>query len=404
MRRRRGHLIRSLLALAAFACTPADPKPSEEVQDEVDDTAADTGESFVDDGTFVAVSTASDAKGGDIAIADDGTIYITWVQDDRVWLTHSTDVGETWAAGTPVTGDVRPTVVTLSHPTVRVHGDRVVVSLASGGMWTYTADRSELDFAEHKGIGVERDDLQYEDLFLRTAIAPGGEVWTSFHAFPADSWDDGWKGVGRESNAFDPETAVAGAPGLPCECCSHDLTFDGDGNPLLAYRNNVDDLREITVARGRSDGTWESWTQVSQDDWNIDYCPTQGPRFSGAGDTLLVAWSEGASTVAKVHAARTEDGGATWLPQVAMAPAGEQVQYDPTIALSEDGRAWAAFDVAWGGADLVRSTDGGATWSEPEGLEAPDGRLHYPEIAANAGIAGLAGATNEGGLWFRRLE
>lgn len=410
---------RCLLSLVLAACAPAEDATKEEAGEspngQSDDTSADSdpGEDADTDvpvggtpqlGTPVPITAAGGNAGADLAIDEDGRLFAVWAHGGAVMLSTSEDGGTDWSAPVAVhEGALEVAAYDVSHPQVVVGAGRIVVSLAPRQhQYLYVGDAATLTFSD--GVFIGAPDLKFEDLFLRSAIAPDGEVWTSFHAFPAgNGWSDGWKGVARESTGWALERASDAAPGLPCECCPQDLAFSTDGVPLLGYRNNDDDIRDMFVASGAGFATS---TQVGQTDWAITYCPVQGPRLDRLpGGDILMAWSDASLGDASVLVAASEDGGESWSPPVtALVEAGEDHK-SPTIAAGGPGEAWLTTCTRHDGeGGVAHSADAGRSWSSRAPLLVEGGPLLFPEVAANASQAGVVGVDGSGRVWYLPVQ
>ena len=78
----------------------------------------------------------------------------------------------------------------------------------------------------------------------------------------------------------------------PCDCCQPDLEIDENGNVYVAYRNNVQNLRDtyLSVKRFNEDGFHENY-QVSNFQDFIPYCPSSGPDIDIKEDEIAVAYT-----------------------------------------------------------------------------------------------------------------
>lgn len=98
---------------------------------------------------------------------------------------------------------------------------------------------------------------------------------------------------------------------LVCDCCQTDIALTRDG-PIAVYRNRTQaEIRDIYVAR-HVDGTWQSGMPVADDGWEISGCPVNGPAIAANGDAVAVAWFTAANNAARVRMVRSTDGGATF--------------------------------------------------------------------------------------------
>lgn len=129
-----------------------------------------------------------------------------------------------------------------------------------------------------------------------------------------------------------------------CDCCQTSVARTDDG-PLVVYRDRSDDeVRDIACVR-RVDGRWTEPVRVFADDWKIAGCPVNGPSVAARGRHVAVAWFSAAQDRAIVRLSRSSDAGATWSEPVVVddaAPTGRV-----TLAMGEDATAY----VAWLGRD-----------------------------------------------------
>lgn len=145
-----------------------------------------------------------------------------------------------------------------------------------------------------------------------------------------------------------------------CDCCQTSVVAVPAGL-VVAYRDRTpDEIRDIAVVR-RVDGAWTSPASVHDDGWQIDACPVNGPALAATGDTVLVTWFSAARDTARVFAALSEDGGASFGPPVRI---DEGRPLGRVAAVAAAGPTGHRFVVAWmealadGGAEIrVRSID-----------------------------------------------
>ncbi len=177
--------------------------------------------------------------------------------------------------------------------------------------------RSTDDGASWQPIGKLNDDPTHTEHGF-VAWVPDGDALRAF-------WLDG-----REMAHDDPMTLrtarVGGSDGAPvgtvelldsrvCECCSTDATPTPDG-PLVVYRDRSDEeIRDIYSVRA-VDGAWSEPAAVAVDDWLIEGCPVNGPAVAADSGLVTVAWFTASEDRAKVLAAVSTDGGATFGKQV----------------------------------------------------------------------------------------
>jgi hypothetical protein len=338
----------------------------------------------------------------DVAIAPDGTIYVSWVAADDIFVAQSTDGGETFGAAVQVDdGATIPLVSMARHPYVTADNDRVAVSYSiesAAEVHVHTSDASNLAFSAATLVGTDVPTAAYD--FPKAMFLPDGNIVVAFHGYPQSG---ARIFVSRESAGFASEAASAGAPGVPCECCPIDTLAAPSGDLLLAFRNNDNNTREMWSAVAPSGGGFATWAAISTTEGTVPNCPMQGPRLSFTSSGQLAAvWSRRSEQAAgAVVFATSDDGGATWSGGTAIVGfTGDE----PTIALGASGTLYVTGVTGSGKSSVASSTDGGGTWSPPEALAVPDGDLGVPQAEGAAGIAALAGVSSAGSVWLRRME
>lgn len=96
-----------------------------------------------------------------------------------------------------------------------------------------------------------------------------------------------------------------------CECCPTSVIRTAKGL-LVAYRDHTKaDIRDIATTRFEG-GKWTPGKIVAADNWQIDACPTNAASATIAGDKVTVSWYTAAGNKARVEAAVSSDGGATF--------------------------------------------------------------------------------------------
>jgi len=322
-----------------------------------------------------------------------------------VFVARSTDGGKSFGAAVQLDdAAIEPLVSMARHPYVAADKDRVAVVFndQNGTVYLYVSAASDaLSFGQPTVIGADITS-DFRD-FPKAIFQKDGKLAVAWHGYPATG---ARIFLSRESAGFAAEDASGGAPGIPCECCPLDLVQTQGGDLMTAFRNNVGSpsVREMWLATAPSAGAFSSWVAVSTSEGVVDACPMQGPRLAQTGDSgLLAVWSaRGSQNPGAVLVSSSTDGGATWSGG---APIDGFMADEPTLAVGGSGRIFVTGVTGSASSSVVWSDDGGATWSQPESLQAPDGDLVIPQAEGGAGIAALAGINKGAGtVWLRRME
>lgn len=103
--------------------------------------------------------------------------------------------------------------------------------------------------------------------------------------------------------------------GRVCECCRTSAAATPDGMAVVYRDRSEKEVRDISIVRLKN-GQWSEPQPLSQDGWQINGCPVNGPAISSAGRNIAVAWFTAAREQRRVYAALSADGGATFGPQI----------------------------------------------------------------------------------------
>ncbi len=176
-----------------------------------------------------------------------------------------------------------------------------------------------------------------------------------------------------------------------CFCCKTAITTTSNGDVYVAWRHVYPtNLRDIAVARSSDGGrTFSAPVRVSEDHWEIDACPEDGPSIAVTDDGVLhVAWptmlQEGVQKKAVFYASST-DGGRTFSSRARIDQAGEKVHAGHPQIAKAGARVFVAWDETTGAGFRIQLREVGAA-----GRPAPivtlsdDGSATYPAIAATS--------------------
>ncbi|MEP7235853.1 MAG: sialidase family protein, partial [Ignavibacteriota bacterium] len=172
-------------------------------------------------------------------------IHVVWMgnrvnaQPD-IWYTRSTDQGKSW-----------------SHP----------VSVCD-------ADDSSKYAQDFPSIACDSADNIYVS-FLDMRMTQRKKASTPLLYFTRST--DGGKSWSMNMRADRPPGDIGGT----CECCSEQMAVGADGHIYIAYRSNINNVRDIWLARSYDRGsTFEASLKISSGDWFVQACPVTGPHIS----------------------------------------------------------------------------------------------------------------------------
>jgi hypothetical protein len=182
-----------------------------------------------------------------------------------------------------------------------------------------------------------------------------------------------------------------------CPCCRTSLALAPDGAVYVAWRKVFPgSIRDVVVARADARTLrFEEPVRVHQDDWEFPGCPHAGPSLAvDAEGRVLVGWYTGREGRQGLWYAASENGGRSWSAPGAVLT-GEWVPPSQLRLAVAGERVWAVWDDLTTDEAVVRSASGRVG----DALE-PDGTFRQPgsdpAIAASAEgavIAWLDGST-----------
>lgn len=80
-----------------------------------------------------------------------------------------------------------------------------------------------------------------------------------------------------------------------CECCRTAISTDGNGNVNIVFRDLLPGMvRDMSISSSADNGkTFSGTVPFSDDHWEINGCPHNGPSISGRNKTTYVTWFTG---------------------------------------------------------------------------------------------------------------
>ena len=196
-----------------------------------------------------------------------------------------------------------------------------------------------------------------------------------------------------------------------CFCCKTGVATSGDSRVYVAWRHVYPvNLRDMAVARSTDGGaTFSSAVRVSEDGWQIDACPEDGPAIvAGDAEALHIAWptmTKDATPRKAVFYAASTDGGRTFAPRIRLSAADAGIAAHPQIARAGTKAAVVWDETSQSGRRVVLRLVGGDAPGAPVVVES-GGSPTYPAVAATAGglvVAWTASAPESSTIAIRRV-
>ncbi|MBO0931254.1 sialidase family protein [Fibrella aquatilis] len=130
--------------------------------------------------------------------------------------------------------------------------------------------------------------------FFDAAVLPNGELAIAYLKDVAGSTkheERNLRLVVTKNGQFQPERII---DPVACDCCNVGLLVDANGALNVYYRDNNDDIRDMSRMVSTDNGlTFSSPKTIYADNWKINGCPHSGPAAIKMGNSALVAWYSG---------------------------------------------------------------------------------------------------------------
>lgn len=98
-----------------------------------------------------------------------------------------------------------------------------------------------------------------------------------------------------------------------CTCCPTAAVMTPQG-PVVGYRDHrPNNMRDISILR-KVQGKWKEPQAISEDRWQINGCPSDGPAMDSKEETLVVAFYTKARDVSQVKIVFSKDSGSHFSP------------------------------------------------------------------------------------------
>lgn len=348
--------------------------------------------------------------------AADGTLWIVARTSDRVFVAKSADRGKSFSEPVAVTPEPMPLDTGPdSRPKIVVdRKGRVVVAFAvrdkkfKGRVFVSRSSDKGKSFSPPDPITASDESQRFETLTL-DADGRVFAAWIDKRNRAAARETGPEKGEAPKGAAL--AFAWSGDHGATfseariaqdqtCECCRIAVAFAGPGRPVVVFRNifegSVRDHAIVTFADRETPGPVH---RVSTDDWAIESCPHHGPSLAVAKNgTYHVAWFTKGRARQGLFYARSSDAGATFSDPL---PIGrpETAPGRPSL-LSVGGTAylaWKEFDGAVTSITVMTSHDDGAHWSTPRAIATTSEDSDHPILVGDGRRAYLSWQAREDG-------
>ena len=237
----------------------------------------------------------------ELVSTDDGTLHLVWIRElgsnKNVMYSNSTDNGLTFSDPIQINHNSNSIVAYVqAGPKIKVRGNELLI--------VYMDHRSGLtniylNYSIDNGHSWSEDTLVSDQPYLQAypdfEVAPNGIIHLIYYSY---NQNNSFNSV-RYSTAqvgsleFSESTAVGvtGDANEPCDCCQPDMEISAEGDIYIAYRNNVENIRDIYIAikAAGSDGFNDIIRASFHNDYN-NHCPSSGPSMQIENNMIALSY------------------------------------------------------------------------------------------------------------------
>jgi len=321
-----------------------------------------------------------------LTVAADGRVFLSWIEPDTPQgyvLRFSVRGAQGWSAPKTIARGANWFVSDADVPSLAVLSDG---TLAADWFVASVGPRSEaydVNLVLSKDGGTtwskplmpHRDGKKRQHGFVSLLPTPDAKlaaIWLDGRNMPSEEEGDMalMYTTIAANGTLGPETQI---DNRACECCKTSMTATADGL-VAVYRDRSDkEIRDISIVR-YANGRWSQPQALTNDGWEIDGCPINGPAVSANGRNVAVAWFTAPDDKSQVYVLMSADSGKTF---------GKKIRID-------DGNPI-------GRVDVVSRSSGAAvvSWVERTSQGA---QVRVREVAANGTAAAPLNVSGTAGL------
>jgi hypothetical protein len=303
------------------------------------------------------------------------TLYIVTGQEHSLYVSRSTDGGETFTEPVLATEDASAHVLRVERPAISANEDgKVAVAWLE---LNFEGGDNEVWYAQSMDGGqtfespqVVSEDPPGESAMVQVLLDPEGN--------PILSWLSGNKlRFARSSDGGETFSAAKEIGKGACECCQPAMLQNGN-QLLVAYRGmSADDrgsFRDAALITSTDGGeTFNTVSFATDSHWYINACPISGPWITAEDATVNMTWMDGRADgpdnlmSSDVWFAASNDNGQTFSSNVKVSGDTSVHNFLPVMSVGPGGRihiVWPAIspDAIY----YAISDDNGQTFSVPQ--------------------------------------
>src|SRR5687767_10969435 len=218
------------------------------------------------------------AKQPQIAISEEGKIYVTFGKEEKIYVTRSADgarfddpvqVGELsklalgMRRGPRIAVIGRKVMVTaISHSAGNLYG---WVSSNEGSSWGKPVIINSVTNSAREGLHALAGDGKSKLISVWLDLRNGKtELWSSFSSDGGEKWEEN-------------RQVYKSPDGTICECCHPSVAFGESGKIVVMWRNLLEGNRDMYRAESVDGGkTFGAVKKIGAGTWRLAACPMDG--------------------------------------------------------------------------------------------------------------------------------
>lgn len=356
--------------------------------------------------SLLAVSVVGDAQ---------GRLWMAQARQGQVWVAMSEDGGKQFGQEVAVhpqsmkvaaAGEARPKIALGPQGQVYVSWTESLKKPYAGYIWFARSLDGGKHFEPPMLVHQDREEITHR--FDALHVAANGTVTVAWvdkrDLLAAKVAGKAYEGAAiyyavstNQGKSFSPEQKLADSS---CECCRIAMTSKADGTVAVLWRHVFEGSERDHAMAEIAPGGKPVLVRASYGHWKIDGCPHHGAALAvGEGFGYHLAYFDGAGDKPGLRVARMD--AAAWVTSPPKRVGDARKNAAHPALFSQGDAVWLAWQEHQGNQAeilLMRSVDGGRSWSAPEVALRSNGKLDYPQWVSLAGQVSLVVNSAEQGL------
>jgi len=246
-----------------------------------------------------------------LQLGRDGGIYIAYIKGSSngdIYFTRSSDYGKTFMTPKRVTttGKVNPTLQRTAQFVLDTKDNVHMVWMEARvnnqpDIWYSHSTDKGMTWTMPMSVVDADDSSKYMQDFCSIAVDSSDNLYVSFLDFREEQRKNTTSGAlyltrssdgGKTWSVNTKTNVMPGGIGGTCECCKQDIAVSPQGHVYIGFRSNINNRRDIWVARSMDKGdTFEEVIPIQSSPWTIQACPASGPNIAlDMKENLHVVW------------------------------------------------------------------------------------------------------------------